>query len=282
MTAVAAAGRRGHGALALQLALGVLLLLAIAWPMADLLRRALGDGDLAPSPLAAALGDRFARRVLWNTLLLGAALAVVGTALATAYAYAMTRIDIPWKPLWHFLALLPTISPPILMALALVLLYGRRGIVTSGLLGMKTTALYGFWGLLAAQVISYFPFAYLLMANQFRGLDASAEEAARTLGATSWQVLRTVSLPLLVPGLAASALLLVGYSFADLGNPLLLGGDFPVMSAQIYLAIIGMYDVPQGAALAVLLLLPAALMFAMHKWIGARMTHAAVGARGAG
>lgn len=284
MAAGAAGGQAsagGSGALALQLALGAFLLLAIAWPMADLLRRALGDGDLAASPLATALRDPFARRVLWNTLLLGAALAVVGTILATACAYAMTRIDVPWKPLWHFLALLPTISPPILMALGLVLLYGRRGIVTSGLLGMKTTALYGFWGLLVAQAISYFPFAYLLMLNQFRGLDASTEEAARTLGASSWQVLRTVSLPLMAPGLAASALLLFGYSFADLGNPLLLGGDFPVMSAQIYMAIIGMYDVPQGAALAILLLLPAALMFAAHKAIGARMTFAGVGARGA-
>ena len=113
MTAAAGARRgRERGALVLQLALGAFLAIAIAWPMADLLRRALGDGDLAASPLAAAAGDPFARRVLWNTLLLGAALAVAGTALATAYAYAMTRIDFPWKPLWHFLALLPTISSP--------------------------------------------------------------------------------------------------------------------------------------------------------------------------
>ena len=90
--------------------------------------------------------------------------------------------------------------------------------------------------------------------NLFRGLDASLEEAAGTMGAHPGKVLTTVSLPLLVPGLAGACVLLFGYSFADLGNPLLLGGDFPVLSSQIYLAIIGQYDIPKGAALAIILL----------------------------
>jgi len=74
--------------------------------------------------------------------------------------------------------------------------------------------------------------------------------------------------------------LLFGYSFADLGNPLLLGGDFPVLSSQIYLAIIGQYDIPRGAALAVILLVPAALLFFFQKHLAARTAHASVGGRG--
>src|SRR5205814_6667318 len=129
------------------------------------------------------IGDASIRQVVWRTLWLGATVAVLGTALATLYAYAMTRVALPWKRAWHFIALLPTISPPILMALSLILLYGRRGLVTHELLGLQTTALYGYWGLVAAQILSYFPFAYLLLLNLFRGLDASLEEAAGTLGA---------------------------------------------------------------------------------------------------
>ena len=272
---------RGFALAALYPLLVLLLAAFVAYPLIDLLGKAVQvDGRFTLDRIAQQLADPYTRKILWNTLLLGATVAVIGTLLATLYAYAMTRMAIPWKGFFHFLALLPTISPPILMALSLILLYGRRGMITNGLFGLQTTALYGYWGLVAAQVLSYFPFAYLLLLNLFRGLDASLEEAAATMGANAGKILTTVSLPLLVPGLAASALLLFSYSFADLGNPLLLGGDYPVLSAQIYLAIIGMYDVPQGAALAVILLAPAVLLFFLHKRLSQRTAFASVGGKG--
>jgi iron(III) transport system permease protein len=254
--------------------------LFVAYPVIDLLARAVFiDGRLTASPIGRLLADPYNRQIVWNTLALGATVAVAGTMLATLYAYAMTRVQTPWKPVWHFIALLPTISPPILMALSLILLYGRRGLVTHELLGLQTTALYGYSGLVAAQILSYFPFAYLLLLNLFRGLDASLEEAAGTLGAHPGKVLTTITLPLLVPGLAGAFVLLFGYSFADLGNPLLLGGDFPVLSSQIYLTIIGMYDVSRGAALAVILLVPAAALFFAQKALSGRTAYASVGDR---
>jgi len=254
--------------------------LFIAYPLVEILVRAAFVGErLSFAPIAKVLAEPYNRQAIYNTLSLGLTVAVAGTVLATLYAYAMTRVDVPGKRCWHFLALLPTISPPILMALSLILLYGRRGLVTHELLGLQTTFLYGYWGLVAAQVLSYFPFAYLLLLNLFRGLDASLEEAAGTMGAHPGKVLTTVSLPLLVPGLASACVLLFGYSFADLGNPLLLGGDFPVLSSQIYLAIIGQFDMSKGAALAVLLLLPAAFLFFLQKRLASRTAHASVGGR---
>jgi iron(III) transport system permease protein len=261
--------------------LALFLLVFTAYPMVILFAQAfMVDGRVSLGGIAKLIADPYNRRVFWNTMLLAGTVAVLGTVLATLYAYVMTRVAIPFKGVWHFFALLPTISPPILMALGLIMLYGRRGLVTNGLLGIQTTELYGFKGLVAAQLISYFPFSYLLMLNLFRGLDASVEEAAATMGANPWRILTTIILPLVVPGLAGSALVMLGYSLADLGNPLLLGGDFPVMSAQIYQFIIGLYDIPQGAALAVLLLIPATLMFLAHKAITARTSFATVGAKG--
>ncbi|MEO8135129.1 MAG: iron ABC transporter permease [Betaproteobacteria bacterium] len=272
---------RGWTLAALYPVVVLLLALFVAYPLLALLLKSVHvEGKLSLAPIVKLLADPSTRQVLWNTLLLGFSVAVAGTILATLYAYAMTRVAMPCKGFFHFLALLPTISPPILMALSLILLYGRRGLITNGLFGMQTTALYGYWGLLAAQLLSYFPFAYLLMLNLFRGLDASLEEAAATMGAHAGKVLTTVSLPLLAPGLAGSSLLLFSYSFADLGNPLLLGGDYPVLSAQIYLAIIGMYNIPQGAALAVILLAPAALVFFAHKHLAQKTAFASVGGRG--
>lgn len=274
--------RRGYATPLIYAASFACVLVFVAYPMVRLLAQAATvDGKASLSELVSLATDPYMRRVFWNTLLLGGTVAMLGTVLATLYAYAIARVAIPWKGAWHFFAVLPTISPPILMALGLIMLYGRRGLVTNGILGVQTTGLYGFWGLVVAQLIAYFPFSYLLMLNLFRGLDASTEEAAGTLGASHWQALRTVSLPLLAPGLASSVLLLFSYSFADLGNPLLLGGDFPVMSSQIYQAIIGMYDVPQGAGLAAYLLIPALLMFFAHKRLSARKTFSTVGGRSA-
>ncbi|MCC6193422.1 MAG: iron ABC transporter permease, partial [Burkholderiales bacterium] len=257
-----------------------LVALFIAYPLIELLVRAVHvEGAVTLRPICALLANPNTRQVVWNTLALGAAVAVLGTLLATLYAYAMTRIAVPWKPLWHFIALLPTISPPVVMALSLILLYGRRGIVTHELAGLDTTALYGWRGLIAAQLLSYFPFAYLLLQNLFRNLDASLEEAAGTMGAAPRRVFTSVMLPLLLPGLASSVVLLFSYSFADLGNPLLLGGDFEVLSSVIYQTIIGMYDVPKGAALAIVLLLPATLLFFLNKHLARKAEHASVGAR---
>jgi iron(III) transport system permease protein len=286
MTAVAAdpsLARPGRGWVlaCLYPLVALLVALFVAYPLIDLLARAVfADSRPSLGTLLRLLSDRYTLHVVGNTLVLGLTVAIAGTILATLYAYAMTRVEMPWKPVWHFLALLPTISPPILMALSLILLYGRRGLITNELLGMQTTALYGYRGLVAAQILSYFPFAYLLLLNLFRNLDASLEEAAGTMGANPGKVLTTISLPLLMPGLGSAFVLLFGYSFADLGNPLLLGGDYPVLSSQIYLTIIGMYDIPKGAALAVILLVPAVLLFFVQKKLAERTAYASVGSRG--
>jgi iron(III) transport system permease protein len=260
----------------------VLVSVFVAYPLADLLGRSIiVDGRLSSQTLARLVADPHIRQVVWSTMSLGVTVAVLGTTLATLYAYAMTRVALPLKRIWHFIALLPTISPPILMALSLILLYGRRGLITHEVLGLQTSALYGYRGLVVAQLLSYFPFAYLLLLNLFRGLDASLEEAASTMGAHPGKVLSTVSLPLLIPGLGGAAVLLFGYSLADLGNPLLLGGDFQVLSSEIYQTIIGMYDVPKGAALAVILLMPALLLFFAQKQLAKRTGFASVGGSGA-
>lgn len=272
--------RRGRALFSLYPLLALGLALFVVYPLGMLLAQAVqADGRLSAGTVLGLLRESYYRAVLLNTLLLGVSVAGLGTVLATGYAYAMTRVAMPGKKFFHFVALLPTISPPILMALSLILLYGRRGLITNGLLGLQSTLLYGFWGLTAAQVLAYFPFAYLLLLNLFRGLDASLEEAAWTMGAHPGKILTTVTLPLLIPGLASAVLLLFSYSFADLGNPLLLGGDYPVLAAQIYLTIIGLYDMPRGAALALILLFPVTLVFFAHKRLAERAAFASIGGR---
>ena len=108
--------RRGRALFLLYPLLGLALALFVAYPLVLLLAQAvLADGAPSLATLAGLLADPATRSVLWNTVLLGLSVAVAGTILATLYAYAITRVAMPGKGFFHFVALLPTISPPILI-----------------------------------------------------------------------------------------------------------------------------------------------------------------------
>lgn len=211
-------------------------------------------------------------RVIQNTVVLGALVAALGTGIGFVYAYTLVRTNMPgWLrvPL-RLLVLLPIISPPFALALATILLFGRSGLITRGVLGYENN-IYGLSGLAFVQLVSFFPVAFLLFEGLLKAVDPALEEAAANLGATRWRVFRTVTLPLLVPGFAGAVLLLFIESLADLGNPILIGGDFNVLALQSWLAIIGQSNFQLGAALSTVLLFPSLIVFLLQRyWVGKR------------
>jgi iron(III) transport system permease protein len=190
--------------------------------------------------------------VLWNTLVLGLGAAAGGTLLGFVFAFALTRCDMPFGRILHFATLIPTISPPFAIAIATILLFGRAGLITHDWLGMRfgptSNDIYGLDGLMFVQIVTFFPVAYLILRAMLERVDPAMEEAALNLGASRLHVFRTVTLPLLIPGIAGSFLLLFVESLADLGNPLLLGGNSNVLATEIFLAVNGQYDQQRGAA----------------------------------
>jgi iron(III) transport system permease protein len=126
--------------------------------------------------------------------------------------------------------------------------------------------LYGYPGLTLVLSISYFPVAYLNLVGMMRSLDPAIDEAASSLGANKFKIFRSVTLPLLIPGITSSFLLLFVEAIADLANPLVIGGDYMVLSSRAYIAINGEYDVSAGAAYSALLLLPALLVFIVQRY----------------
>lgn len=253
------------------------LLLVVAYPLVHVFLPALfQDGRLSGATFSRIFALPYYRKILGNTLLLATLVASAGTLIGFAYAFVVVRVAIPRPGLFHLMALLPTISPPFIFGLSIIMLLGRRGLITHGLLGLGTGALYGLPGLILAQLLGFFPFAYLLFRNLLLGIEPAMEEAATTLGAGRWQVFRTVTLPLLAAGVASAFLLLFIYSLTDLGNPLVIGGDYTVIASQIYMAIIGQYNLPLGTALAVLLLVPSTLLFLAQKALERRSTFATV------
>jgi iron(III) transport system permease protein len=221
-----------------------------------------------------------ARQVFYSTLVMGVLTAACGTFLGFIFAYTITRCDIPGKRLVHILALVPTVSPPFAIALSTILLFGRNGLVTRKLLGMTfpvgANDIYGMDGLVFVQVITFFSVAYLILRAMLERLDPSMEEAAHSLGANKLHIFRTVTLPLLIPGIAGSVLLLFVESLADLGNPLFISGNVTVLSAQIFLAVAGEYDYQKASALAVVLLLPTLIVFLVQRYYVTRRSYISV------
>ncbi|AZQ66493.1 iron ABC transporter permease [Silicimonas algicola] len=210
----------------------------------------------------------------WNSLFLAIAVGFATTILGLAFALVVTRSGFRYKRALRALTVLPIITPPFVIGLALILLFGLSGSVTvffADLLGIRPTRwLYGFTGIFIAQVLAFTPIAFLVLIGVVEGVSPSMEEAAQTLRANRWQTFRTVSLPLMRPGLANAFLLGFIESMADFGNPLVLGGNFDVLSTEIFFAIVGaQYDQGRAAVLAmVLLFFTLSAFYAQRMWLG--------------
>jgi iron(III) transport system permease protein len=214
--------------------------------------------------------------VAWNSLLLAVLVGFLTTALGLVFALVATRSGFRQASLLRPLTVLPIITPPFVIGLAIILLFGLSGTVTqfvAELTGTQPTRwVYGLPGILIAQVLSFTPIAFLVLIGVVEGVSPSMEEAAQTLRASRWHTFRTISLPLMRPGLANALLLGFIESMADFGNPLVLGGNYDVLSTEIFFAIVGAQnDQGRAAVLAlVLLLFTLSAFYAQRRWLGKR------------
>jgi iron(III) transport system permease protein len=226
------------------------------------------------------------RKAFLDTMLMGLMTATSGTIVGFIFAYAIVRCNIPGKKVIHWLALVPTVSPPFALALSMILLFGRGGLITNKLLGIQFVQgmndIYGLDGLVIVQTITFFSVSYLILKAMLERLNPAMEEAAASLGAGRFHLFRTVTLPLLVPGIAGSFLLLFVESLADLGNPLFIAGNRTVLSAQIFLAVIGEYNYQKASALALVLIIPTLIIFLVQRYYVNRKSYISVTGKPAG
>ncbi len=209
--------------------------------------------------------DIVTRDIIWNTVKLGLSVAFLGTLLGFIMAYTQARVEFRGKKILHIINLIPIISPPFAFATAVIVLFGRSGIITRGLFDWRPT-LYGYPGLVLVLTLSFFPIAYMNLLGMLRSLDPALDEAGSSLGASKWKVFKTVTLPLLIPGFAGSFLLLFIEAIADLANPIIIGGNYTVLASRAYMAINGDYDISLAAGYSTLLLLPALLVFLIQRY----------------
>lgn len=214
--------------------------------------------------------------VAWTSVFVATLTGIVTTLLGLAFALVATRTNFPFKRALRLLTVLPIITPPFVIGLAVILLFGRNGTVTLALsdwFGLTSTRwIYGLPGILLTQALAFTPIAFLVMVGIVQGISPSMEEAAQTLRADRWRTFRRVTWPLLRPGLANAFLIGFIESLADFGNPLVLGGNYEVLSTKIFYAVVGaQHDPGRAAALAIVLLsLCIGAFMAQRLWLGRR------------
>ena len=244
-----------------------LLLLMVVFPLLNILTRA-SEGT-GREVFANILESAVTRKIIMNTIILGTVVATIGTIIGFFLAYAQVKLNFRGKKILHVIALVPLITPPFAFATAVISLFGRSGIITRDLLGLTPT-LYGLPGLTIVLSCSFFPVAYMSILGMMRNLDPALDEASASMGASKLRTFFKVTFPMLIPGFASSFLLLFVEASADLANPLVIGGDFTVLSSRAYIAINGEYDVPAGSAYSLILLIPGLIVFIVQRYWGER------------
>lgn len=245
------------------------LTLFILYPLAILLVDSVySDGSVTLSIFKRVLAMPTFTRAITNTLKVGFVVGILSTLIGLLFAYVevYVRMKKVVGGLFKVVSMLPVVSPPFVLSLSMIMLFGKAGLITRFLLGIYDNNVYGYWGIVIVQTLTFFPVCYMMLKGLLKNIDPSLEEAARDMGATRMKVFTSVTLPLLLPGLGNAFLVTFIESIADFANPMLIGGSYDTLATTIYLQITGSYDKQGAAAMAVVLLCITLAMFVVQKY----------------
>lgn len=204
-----------------------------------------------------------------NTLVLGFITGIASTAIGLLFAYVEVYVKLRTKvmeKLFGLVSMLPVVSPPFVLSLSMIMLFGRSGLISRSLLHIYDSNVYGLRGIAIVQTLTFFPVCYLMLKGLLKNIDPSLEEATRDMGATRWKVFTSVTFPLLLPGLGNAFLVTFIESVADFANPMLIGGSYDTLATTIYLQVTGAYDSTGAAAMSVVLLFLTVVLFLIQKY----------------
>jgi len=244
------------------LVLGLTLLILILFIVYPLSRVVLGSfiekgkavslGNLTLANFSEFSSSKLYRSALWNTLTVGFLCVLFSCLLGIPMAYFLAKTEMPLKTLFLSLGTLPLILPPFIGAYSWVLLFGRRGMITfflKQLLGIALPDIYGAPGVIIAMSLNYFPFVFLLAYGALLSADPYIEESAEIMGASRFRIMRTVTLPLVLPAILAAALTVFIRAVGNFGVPALLGGNYYVLPTLIYFQVTGYFNLNAAGAI---------------------------------
>lgn len=224
----------------------------------------------------------FSRAYYTNTIVNSFRVTTVSTLVASLLGLAMAYITrstrIRGSKWLNILIVISYLSPPFIGAYAWIQLLGRNGFITRGinqLLGVSFGGIYGFWGIVLVFSLQSFPLVYMYVAGALKNLDNSLNEAAESLGSTTVQRVARVIMPLILPTLLASALLVFMRVFSDFGTPMLIGEGYRTFPVVLYSQFMGevMNDDNFAAALCMIIMLITLLFFFAQRWVARKTSY---------
>jgi iron(III) transport system permease protein len=256
----------------------IFLILFIVYPLFVLLIDSIyTDGSFTLDVFRRVLNMQRFRKAFGNTVELGLITGILSTLIGLLFAYVDVYVKLRhrWiEKLFNVVSLLPVVSPPFVLSLSTIMLFGRSGIITRYLLHIYDSNVYGLKGIVVVQTLTFFPVCYMMLKGLLKNIDPSIEEAARDMGASRWKVFATITLPLMLPGIGNAFLVTFIEAVADFANPMLIGGDFDTLATTIYLQVTGSYDSTGAAAMSVVLLSLTLILFFIQKYYLERKTTA--------
>ena len=264
--------RLAHAAL-VQVALALLGFLAA--PLGAILQKAIEDAQGRYVGLANFIAYAQTPALLdslWNSLWVSLLVTAVTLPTAFGFAYALTRSRMRFKGLARAVTLVPLLAPSLLAAISLIYWFGNQGALKSWLTALGVSQIYGAPGIVLAEIFSTFPHALMILVTSLSAADARLYEAADAMGTNARRKFLTITLPGAKYGLISATLVTFTLVVTDFGIPKVIGGSFNVLATDVFKLVIGQQDFQRGAVVALLLLAPAVLTFAVDHWVSRKQT----------
>ena len=221
------------------LVVGIMLLFLI-YPFCTLITRSFFSsktGLLSLDNYIRFFTKKYYYSALFRSLFVSSVSTVTSLLVGVPIAYLMTRYNVWMKKYIHIFIIMSLMSPPFIGAYSWIMLFGRAGVVTSffdDVLGIALPSIYGKLGIILVFTFKLFPYVYLYTSGAMGSIDSSLEEAAENLGSSKLRRLFTVTIPVIIPSIAAGAIMVFMTSLADFGTPMLLGEGYMVLPVLVY------------------------------------------------
>ncbi|PKP60543.1 ABC transporter permease [Candidatus Atribacteria bacterium HGW-Atribacteria-1] len=198
------------------------------------------------------------QRSLRNSFVISFSVVFFTLLIGAPMGYFVARVEMPFKKLILSLGILPIITPAFVGAFSWVILLGRQGVVryaankVLGLVGLSLPPIYGLFGIIFTMSLTYLPFVFLLSYGAFKSTNPLLEESAMIMGAGHSRILRTITIPLILPSLGAAAILVFIRAIGNFGIPAVLGGQQYVLPTLIHFRVHGFWDLNGASAIAII------------------------------
>ncbi|MGG7177917.1 putative 2-aminoethylphosphonate ABC transporter permease subunit [Clostridium paraputrificum] len=199
------------------------------------------------------------RVALGHSIVVSITAMIITIVIAFTYAYAINRSRLKFKSLFHWIAILPLFAPTMTHGIALIYLFGGKGIVTS-LLSLNWD-IYGKWGIIISEVLYIFPVIYLMMLLGLKNADNRLYEVADVLRTSKVRQFFKITLPSMKFSIITACFSAFTMAFTDFGAPKIVGGNYSVLATEVYKKMLGQQDLEAGAVVGILLIIPAILAF---------------------